>query len=63
MRTSEIKTALTNSQQFGNETANWYTLCSVKRNYFIIVINDKEVFFKSLNAAARRISKLINTGN
>jgi hypothetical protein len=62
MTASEIKTALLNGQNFGNEAANWFSQCKPSHNLFLIVIGDKNVFCKNVDSAAKRIVKLINTG-
>ena len=62
MTSKDIKAALLNGQNFGNESAGWYTLCKPSEGRFIIVIADKYVFCKSIGSAARRIFQLINRG-
>ena len=59
----EIKLALLNGEQFGNEAANWFTICRIKENLFMLVIDDENIFFNNIDKYARRILKLIKTGN
>jgi hypothetical protein len=63
MQISEIKKELMSGQQFGNESANWYTLSKPSESRHIIVLNGDYKFYKSLDSFARRISSLIKTGN
>ena len=62
MTTQEIKLALLKNQNFANELANWFTLCKPSENRFIIVINERYLFCKNIDSAAKRIFKLINKG-
>lgn len=63
MNTQEIKKALLNGAQFGNEAADWYTLnrCHVDGGK-IIVINGRYCFYKTLDSFAVRIGQLIKKG-
>jgi hypothetical protein len=62
MNTNEIKQALLAGQSFGNESANWHSVCKPSQGLFWIVIGDRNLFCKNIDSMARRISKLINTG-
>lgn len=62
MENQEIKSALLKGQNFGNESANWYSVCKPSENLFWIVIGEKNVFYKNIDSAAKRISQLIKRG-
>ena len=62
MKSQEIKLQLLNGQNFSNESANWFSLCKPSQNIFLIVINDKNIFFKNIDSAAKRIAQLLNRG-
>jgi hypothetical protein len=62
MTTQEIKEALLDDKQFGNESANWFTLCKASQNLYLIVIKERNLFCKSIDSAAKRISQLIKKG-
>ena len=62
MTTKEIKSALLKGQNFGNEAANWYSLCKPSENIFYIVIGERNLFCKNVDSAAKRILQLINRG-
>jgi hypothetical protein len=62
MTTKEVKQALLNGQQFGNEAANWYTVVSITKNMFWIVIGERNLFCKNIDSAAKKIAQLINRG-
>jgi hypothetical protein len=62
MTTQEIKSALLEGQNFGNESANWYSLCKPSENLFWIVIGERNLFCKNIDSAAKRISQLIKRG-
>ena len=62
MKTQEIKLQLLNGENFSNESANWYSLCKPSQNIFLIVIREKNIFFKNIDGAAKRISQLLNRG-
>jgi hypothetical protein len=62
MTTQEIKSALLEGRNFGNEAANWYSVCRPFENLFLIVIGERNLFCKDINSAARRISQLIRRG-
>lgn len=62
MTTKEIKSALLEGQNFGNEAANWYSLCKPSENIFYIVIGERNLFCKNIDSAAKRILQLINRG-
>ena len=59
MTTQEIKTALLEGENFGNEAANWYSVCNPSKNLFWIVIGERNLFCKNIESAAKRISQLI----
>ena len=63
MTTQQIKSALLEGKNFGNELANWYSYCKPSENRYWITIGDKNLFCKNIDSAAKRIKKLINTGN
>jgi hypothetical protein len=62
MTTQEVKTALLNGENFGNEVANWYSLCKPSENRFWIVIGERNLFCKNIDSAAKRISSLMKRG-
>jgi hypothetical protein len=62
MTTKEIKSALLEGQNFGNESANWYSVCRPSENLFLIVIAERNLFCKNIESAAKRISQLIKRG-
>jgi hypothetical protein len=62
MTTKEIKTALLEGKNFGNELANWYSVCKPSENLFWIVIAERNLFCKNIESAAKRISQLIKRG-
>jgi hypothetical protein len=62
MTNQEIKTALLEGQNFGNEAANWYSICKPSKKLFWIVIGEKNLFCKNIDSAAKRISQLIKRG-
>jgi hypothetical protein len=62
MTTQEIKSALLEGQNFGNEAANWYSVCKPSKNLYWIVIGEKNLFCKNIDSAAKRILQLINKG-
>lgn len=62
MKTKEIKSALLEGKNFGNETANWYSVCRPCENLFWIVIGERNLFCKNIESAAKRISQLIKRG-
>jgi hypothetical protein len=62
MTHAEIKNALLEGKNFGNEASNWYSLCKPSQNRFWIVIQDRNIFCKNIESAAKRISQLIKRG-
>ena len=62
MTSQEIKSALLAGQNFGNESANWYSVCRPSENLFLIVIGDKNLFCKNIKSASKRIGQLIKRG-
>ena len=62
MKTQEIKEALLRGENFGNEIANWFSICKPSESRFIISINDRLVFCKSIDGASKRIAQLMNRG-
>lgn len=62
MTTQEIKLALLEGQNFGNEAANWYSVCKPSEKLFWIVIDERNLFCKNIDSAAKRISQLIKRG-
>ena len=62
MTTQEIKLALLEGKNFGNEAANWYSVCKPSENLFWIVIGEKNLFCKNIDSAAKRIAQLIKRG-
>ena len=62
MTTQEIKLALLEGKNFGNEAANWYSVCKRSENLFWIVIGEKNLFCKNIDSAAKRIAQLIKRG-
>ena len=62
MTLNSIKLALLEGQNFGNESANWYTLCKPCDNRFLIVIGERYLSYKNINSATKRIWQLINKG-
>ena len=62
MTTQEIKLSLLKGQNFGNEVANWYSLCKPSENIFLIVIGERNLFCKNIDSAAKRIAQLLNRG-
>jgi len=62
MTTQEIKTAILEGVNFGNEVANWYSLCKPSEKRFIIVIGERHLFCKNIDSAAKRIKQLLNRG-
>jgi len=62
MKSQEIKTALLEGHNFENESANWYSLCKPSQNIYWIVIQDRNLFCKNIDSAAKRISQLIKRG-
>ena len=62
MTIQEIKSALLEGRNFGNEAANWYSLCKPSENLFLIIIRERNLFCKNIDSAAKRILQLINRG-
>jgi hypothetical protein len=62
MTTQEIKLALLEGKNFGNEVADWNSYCKPSENLFWIVIGERNLFCKNINSAAKRISQLIKRG-
>lgn len=62
MTAKEIKLALLEGKNFGNEAANWYSLCKASENLFLIVIGERNLFCKNINSAAKKISQLMKRG-
>ena len=62
MKTAEIKTALLEGKNFGNDSSNWFTLCKPSENRFIIMIGDKILTYKNVDSTAKRVLRLINKG-
>lgn len=62
MKVEEIKEQLLQGEQFENPAADWFTICKPSGNLFWIVIRGKDYFYKNIDSAARRIFKLMNTG-
>ena len=62
MTIQEIKSALLEGQNFGNEAANWYSVCKPSEKLFWIVIGERNLFCKNIDSAAKRISQLIKRG-
>lgn len=58
----DIKERILNGEQFGNESANWFTLFRVKDRMFVIDINEKMYWYKNIDSAAKRVAQLINRG-
>jgi hypothetical protein len=63
MTTIEIKILLLSGKNFSNENANWFTNCKPSEKIYLITIGERNLFCKNLDSAAKRIKKLINTGN
>ena len=64
MTTQEIKAELLKGRkvQFGNDSANWYTVNRPEENTRIIFFGTEAKFYKSINSYAKRVSQLINRG-
>lgn len=62
MTTKEIKLALLEGKNFGNERADWYSVCKPSENLFWIVICERNLFCKNIESASKRISQLIKRG-
>lgn len=62
MTTQEIKSALLEGQNFGNEASNWCSVCRPSENLFWIIIGERNLFCKNIESAAKRISQLIKKG-
>jgi hypothetical protein len=62
MTTQEIKSALLEGKNFGNEVANWYSVCRPSEKIFWIVIGERNLFCKNIESASKRISQLIRRG-
>ena len=62
MNAAEIKKSLLEGQNFGNESANWYSVCRPNEKLFMIVIGERNLFCKNIESAAKRISQLIKRG-
>lgn len=57
----EIKQNLEKGENYG--TSNWYTINRHHKDGLkVIVINDKDYFFESLDSYARKVKKLLNRG-
>jgi len=46
MTSKEIKSALLKGQNFGNEAANWYSVCRPSESLFLIVIGERNLFLQ-----------------
>jgi hypothetical protein len=62
LKTQEIISELNKGNQFKNEAAEWFTLCNIKANRMILDIKGEIKIFADINKYAKRIQKLINTG-
>jgi hypothetical protein len=62
MTVKQIKQELLNGKNFGNDAANWYSLCKPIENIFLIVIGERNLFCKNIDSAARRIYQLMKRG-
>jgi len=62
MTIQEIKDALLEGKNFGNEAADWYSVCRPSENLFWLVIGERNLFCKNIDSAARCISRLIRRG-
>ena len=62
MTTQEIKKAILSGENFGNESANWYSVCNPKNNLFWIVIGERNLFCKNIDSVSKRIAQLIKRG-
>ena len=62
MTTQEIKLAILQGQNFGNDAANWYSFCKPSENLFWIVIGERNFFYKNIQSVSKRISQLIKRG-
>jgi hypothetical protein len=60
-QTNRIKQDLINGVQFGNDVANWYSLVSVDKNFFMLDIRGELKFYKNIDSVAKRINRLMNT--
>jgi hypothetical protein len=63
MKTKQIKSALINGENFGNEAANWYSVCKPSQNIYWIVIGEKNFFFNNIDSVSKKIAQLIKIGN
>lgn len=63
MTTQEVKIDLQNGEQFGNDVSNWYTLNNPENKLRMIVINDENKFYKTIESYAKRVSQLIRRGH
>ena len=63
MKNKEIKSELLKGQQFGNESADWFTLnrCHIDGGK-VIVIRGEYHFYKTVDSFSKRISQLIRRG-
>ena len=64
MTTQEIKAELLKGRevQFGNESADWYTVNRPEENTRIIFFGTEIKFYKSIDSYAKRISQLVKRG-
>jgi hypothetical protein len=62
MTTIQIKSAILEGKNLGNEVAEWYTLCKPSDNRYMISIKGRILLYKNINSAAKRISQLIKRG-
>jgi hypothetical protein len=57
-----LRQEIVNGGNWSNENANWFTLFKPSENRYMIVINDKNYFYKNSSTAAKRLGQLLNRG-
>tara|TARA_R110000851_G_scaffold257874_1_gene410320 strand:- start:331 stop:528 length:198 start_codon:yes stop_codon:yes gene_type:complete len=64
MTTQEIKAELLKGRevQFGNESADWYTVNRPEENTRVICFGTEAKFYKCIDSYAKRISQLVKRG-
>lgn len=62
MKAKEIKAELEKGVQFGNESADWYTINRPQDGLRMLCIRGENKFFKNMDSYAKRICRLIKVG-
>lgn len=62
MTSKQIKSELLKGMQFGNQSADWYTVNNPQEGLRMLCVRGKNKFYKNMDSYAKRICTLIKSG-